>query len=251
MRRLFIALHLAVAIGVHSHSYAGEPKPIRTVSLKGDTFHVQGIDLENSRLWVTSVDKEGKRGLLLEFRLESGQLLRSLEVQQGDRYHPGGVMVDADSLWLPVAEYKRDSSALVQRRNKQTLQVISQFEVPDHIGAIAVTPDAIVGANWDSRDLYVWDRNGKLLRKSANPTDVAIQDMKFVNGALIGSGLRADKSGAMVWIEWPSLRVIRTLSLGRTDRGVAYTHEGMTIRRGKLWLVPEDAPSRLFTFRMP
>jgi hypothetical protein len=39
------------------------------------------------------------------------------------------------------------------------------------------------------------------------------------------------------------------VSSGVTDRGLPYTHEGMTIRGGRLYLLPEDDPSRLFVFR--
>jgi hypothetical protein len=226
-------------------------KLLQTIPLQGNTFHVQGIDLEQSRFWVTSVDKERRRGLLLEYTIPDGILVRSTELQQGSRYHPGGIMKDGESLWVPVAEYRRESSAVIQRRNKRTLKLESQFEVQDHIGAIAVTSDALVGANWDARELYIWDRAGKLIRKIPNPSAVAFQDLKFVNGKLVGSGLDATKSGAIVWMDWPSLNVVRTIWVGRTDRGVAYTHEGMTMRNGQLWLLPEDRPSRLFAFEMP
>ena len=160
-------------------------------------------------------------------------------------------MADGDSLWIPVAEYARESSAIIQQRSKNTLELKSQFHVPDHIGAIAVTPEGLVGANWDARDLYVWDRTGRQIRKVPNPSEVAFQDMKFDRGKLVGSGLQRDKSGAMVWMNWPSLQIIRRVVVGQTDRGVAYTHEGMTIRDRKLWLLPEDGPSRLFVFQIP
>ena len=137
----------------------------QTVPLLGDTFHVQGIDVDGSRLWVTSVDRTAKRGLLFEYTLPEGRPVRSVEIQDGDRFHPGGLMADGDSLWIPVAEYRKDSTATIQKRSKQNLALESQFRVDDHIGAVAVTPDGIVGANWDARFLYVWDRNGRQIRK--------------------------------------------------------------------------------------
>jgi hypothetical protein len=222
----------------------------QTIPLTGETFHVQGIDTNNSLLWVTSVDTKAKRGLLFEYKLPEGRLLRSVEIHDGIRYHPGGMMADGESLWIPVAEYKRDSTAVIQRRNKRTLALESQFLVNDHIGAIAVAPEGLIGANWDARDLYVWDRTGKQIRKMANSSQVAFQDMKFDRGQLVGGGLRPDKSGEIVWMEWPSLKVVKRLPAGRTDRGIAYTHEGMAIRANKLWFLPEDGPSRLFGFTL-
>jgi hypothetical protein len=222
----------------------------KTIAIAGDTFHVQGIDVDGSRLWITSVDVKAKRGFLLEYKLPEGSLVRSVEIQDGVRFHPGGMMADGDSLWIPVAEYRKESTSTIQRRSKRTLELKSQFPVADHIGAIAITPDGLVGANWDARSLYVWDRKGKQVRKVANSSQVALQDMKYNNGQLVGGGLKADKSGAIVWMAWPSLQVARVVPVGRTDRGVAYTHEGMAIRNNKLWVLPEDAPSRLFVFNL-
>lgn len=221
-----------------------------TVALAGETHHVQGIEIEGSRLWLTSVDRQAKRGLLFLYKLPEGELLRSAEIQQGARYHPGGISADGNSLWVPVAEYVRNSTTVVQRRNKQTLELEAEFEVADHIGAVAVTPEGLLGANWDGRDFYVWDKKGRQLRKFANPYPVAIQDMKFVEGRLVVGGLVAERSGVVDWLEWPSLKLARRITTGHTDRRVAYTNEGMTIREGKLWLLPEDAPSRLFVFRL-
>jgi hypothetical protein len=174
-----------------------------------------------------------------------------MEIQQGSRYHPGGISPDGDSLWIPVAEYVRNSTTTIQKRNKHTLQLEAEFEVADHIGSVAVVPEGLLGANWDARDFYVWDKQGRLLRKFANPYPVAIQDMKFIAGRLVAGGLLADGSGVVDWLEWPSLKLARRISTRRTNRGVAYTNEGMTVHEGKLWLLPEDAPSRLFVFRLP
>ena len=151
---------------------------------------------------------------------------------------------------MPVAEYRRDSSSVVQKRNIRTFELEAQFEVADHIGCIAANPDVLIGANWDSRDFYIWDRSGRLLRKVANPTPNAYQDIKFVDGVLVASGLLPDHSGAIDWLEYPSLRLIRRIAVGQTSRGVPYTSEGMALRAGKLLLLPEDSPSRLFEFRM-
>jgi len=41
-----------------------------------------------------------------------GGRLRSIELQDGDRYHPGGIAVDKVSIWIRVAGYRKGSSAL-------------------------------------------------------------------------------------------------------------------------------------------
>ena len=222
---------------------------LETIALGADTHHVQGIEVDDSAVWVSSVDAPAKRGLLMQFALPEGRLLRAREIHDGLRYHPGGISGAGTSLWIPIAEYRRESTSIVQRRNKKTLAVEFQFAVDDHIGCIAVTPEHLIGGNWDSRLLYVWTHRGELVRKVPNPTGNAFQDLKFVAGQLVGGGLLADKSGAIDWLEYPSFRHVRRMLAGRTDRGAAYTHEGIAIAEGKLWLLPEDAPSRLFSFR--
>jgi hypothetical protein len=223
---------------------------VRTVELKGTTHHVQGIDFDDSTLWATSVDRTAKKGYLHEFDLATGELRRTIEVGKGDRFHPGGMARDGGSLWLPAAEYRRDSSATIEKRNAKTLELEMEFEVADHIGCIAAGPDFLVGGNWDSRMFYVWDKQGKLLRKVANPTPNGYQDIKFEGGRLVGGGLLPGKVGAIDWMEWPSLKLLRRVEAGKTSRDVPYTNEGMAVRGERLLLLPEDGPSRLFEFRV-
>lgn len=244
--------HITLLLGLSALTAAPPTGPtlVRTTDLQGDTHHVQGIDFDAGHLWVTSVDKDRRRGYLQEFSISSGEHLRTVDVTRGDRFHPGGLAADGESLWMPIAEYRRDSSSVVQKRSARTLELESQFDVPDHIGCIAALPGALIGGNWDSRDFYVWDLTGRLLRKIANPTPNAYQDIKFVDGRLVASGLLPGRMGAIDWLEYPSLRLIRRIQLGQSSRGVPYSNEGMALRGDRLLLLPEDSPSRLFEFRL-
>ena len=224
--------------------------PPRIIELKGQTHHVQGIEAGKGRLWVTSVDRATQSGYLQEFSLPAGTLVREVKLEDGDRYHPGGISGTEDSLWIPIAEYRANSTSIIERRNKRTLVVESKFSVADHIGCVAVLNNTVIGGNWDTRDLYFWDMNGKILRKESNPTRNAFQDMKIVEGMLVGSGLLADRSGVIDWMDLPGLKPLKRLTVGKTSRGDSFTREGMTIRGDELWLLPEDSPSRLFIFRL-
>ena len=226
--------------------------PTQVLELKGTTYHVQGIDVDGGRLWVTSVDTPNRKGYLHEFSLTTGELLRQVEVTDGTRFHPGGISTGRASIWIPVAEYRRDSTSVIQRRNKRTLKLESQFEVADHIGCIAVMGNRLIGGNWDSRDFYVWDRKGNLKRKIPNTTGNAYQDIKFDSGSIVASGLLlADRSGAIDWLHRKSFTLQVRRAVGKTDRGASYAREGMTIRGHALMFLPEDGPSRLFTFQLP
>jgi hypothetical protein len=223
-------------------------KLVRVLELKAATQHVQGIDFNDRMLWVTSVDKVNRKGWLQEFSLATGELTRQIEISDGIRFHPGGISADGEWLWIPVAEYRPKSSTVIQQRNKRTLKQEFQFEVADHIGCIAVTPEFLIGGNWDSKEFYFWDHSGRLIRKVASPTDNGYQDMKFDSGQIIASGVLPGGTGGIDWLDFPSLRLTKRVKAGNTDRGVLYTREGMAIRGNQLLLLPEDEASRLFVF---
>jgi len=220
----------------------------KILELQPVTHHVQGIDTDGTHLWVTSVDSAARKGFLHEFLLEDGRELRHIEVQEGDRFHAGGIATDRDSIWLPVAEYRANSSAVIQKRSKQTLALEFEFNVPDHIGCIAVTPDFIIGGNWDSRDFYFWDHTGKLIRKVASQSGNAYQDMKFDSDRIVASGGLPGAGGAIDWLDLPSIHLEKRVTAGKTDRGASLTREAMTVFKDELWLLPEDNHSRLFVF---
>src|SRR5437879_4407525 len=230
-----IAISAGLALPLLYGASLADFKLLRSLDLRAETYHVQGIDLDNRRLWVTSVDTPNRQGYLQEFDLATGERTRGVELAQGERFHPGGIAADGDSLWVPVAEYRRDSSSIVQKRSKRTLELEFQFAVADHIGCVAVIRDRLIGGNWDSREFYEWDRRGQLLRKVANPTRNAYQDLKVDGGRIVASGLLADRSGAIDWLEYPSLRLVRRIGAGQTSRGVPFTREGMAIRGSRLF----------------
>jgi len=223
-------------------------KLIRVLELKAPTQHVQGIDFNDRLLWVTSVDKTNPKGWLQEFSRTTGELTRQIEISDANRFHPGGLSADGTSLWIPLAEYRPKSSSFIQKRSQRTLELEFQFEVADHIGCIAVTPEFLIGGNWDSKEFYVWDHSGRLIRKVASATDNGYQDMKFDSPQIIASGILPNKTGAIDWLDFPSLRLAKRVKAGNTNRGVLYTREGMAKHGNQLMLLPEDAPSRVFIF---
>lgn len=206
------------------------------------------MDTADGHLWVTSVDEENKKGFLHQFSGDSGKIEREVEIDAGERFHPGGIALDGEYIWIPIAEYRPSSTSVIQRRNRETLSLSFAFDVPDHIGCIAATPEYLIGGNWDAKEFYVWDRNGRLVNKVHSETQNAYQDMKFSGGYLVASGLLPNQTGVIDWLEVPSFRLVRRLAAGQTDRQIPFTQEGMTIRGTELLLLPEDDPSRLFIF---
>jgi uncharacterized protein DUF6454 len=219
-----------------------------TRSLDGSLHHVQGLDLDREHFWITSVDVANHKGYLDQFNRATAKFERRLEITDGARFHPGGFSLHGDSIWVPVAEYKPHSTASLEEIDKRTLALKRKIAIADHIGCVAVTSGNLIAGNWGSRQFYILDLAGKQLRVVDNPESNQYQDIKFAGGMLVASGVFNHAGGAIDWLAWPSLKLVRRLHSGVTDRGVPYTAEAMALQGRDLYLVPEDGPSRLFHF---
>lgn len=255
-RRIVLAAATALLLlsGATASSQPAAPieraRLLDVLPLDGELFHVQGMDLDARTVWVTSVDTIVHKGYIHEFDRRTGKLRRRLEITDGPRYHPGGMAKHGNSLWVPVAEYKAHSSAVLVEIDKNTLTVRRKIAVADHIGCVAASGSGLVAGNWDSRQLYVFDREGRQTRVVNNPSATRYQDIKFAAGKLVGSGALGQKVGAIDWFAWPSMTLLDSRAAGATDRGIRYTEEGMALKGRDLYLVPEDGPSRMFRFRL-
>jgi hypothetical protein len=216
--------------------------------LEGTLYHVQGIALDREHIWVTSVDAEKRRGYVHQFSRATHRFERQVDVTDGALFHPGGLSVSGDSIWVPVAEYRPNSSAVLLELDKNTLKVKRKISVADHLGCVAVTPDGLVAGNWSSRRFYVFDREGRQTRVIDNASANQYQDIKFMDGMLVASGNLTKTTGAIDWYAWPSMKQVRSVQAGVTDKGRLYTAEAMAIEGKDLYLLPEDGPSRLFHF---
>jgi hypothetical protein len=217
-------------------------------SLEGTLYHVQGIDLDSEHIWVTSVDATNHKDYLHQFNRATAMFERQVEVTDGPRFHPGGFSIHGDSIWIPVAEYKPHSTAVLEELDKHTLALKRKITVADHLGCVAVAGDSLIAGNWGSRQFYVLDFEGKQLRFFDNPSTNQYQDIKFVDSMLVASGYLTRTSGSIDWYAWPSMQIVRSVRSGVTDRGKPYTGEAMALQGSDLYLLPEDGPSRLFHF---
>ncbi len=220
---------------------------LRTVTLQGVLDHPQGLaaSADGATWFVTSVLRTETQGLLVAFRASDGGVVHRIEVQDGPRYHPGGLGRLGDTLWLPVAEYRRASTSVIQARDTATLALRSSFPVADHIGAVAATPAGLVGCNWDARTFYEWTFAGEASRVVEHDGAARYQDLHWTDDGLLAGGLLGDQ-GVVDLLEWPSLDLKERIVVGRTDRGTVLTAEGMTTSGRQLLLLPEDDPARVF-----
>jgi hypothetical protein len=228
------------------------------LTLRGQLFHVQGVDLDSRHVWVTSVDSRRQRGYLQAFDRVTGAFVRRLDLTDGPRYHPGGFSITNHAIWVPVAEYKPDSSTVLEEIDPDTLTIRRKIAVADHLGCVAATDTSLVAGNWDSRRLYVIDlADPAHMRVVRNPSSTRYQDMKFIDGQLVASGYRSVHNGTIDWIDFPAMTLVRTLHAGATPHGSklstrarAFTSEGMALDGHDLYVLPGIGHTRLFHFRL-
>jgi len=191
---------------------------VARVPLKFNAHHTQGMVKIGDDFYMTAVEvrhwprrypeKEGKfdrdtgEGIGHLFRFNGkGELLNDIILGEGTIYHPGGLDFDGTYLWIPVCEYRPYGASLVYRVNVSDLKPEKLFRVEDALGALAFDSSSrtLLGANWGSRDFYVWklDKKGGVksdsFKKTPNPSFyIDYQDCHGVgNGWVLCAGLNS------------------------------------------------------------
>ena len=157
------------------------------LKLSFPTYHTEGIAFSRDHIFLSAVqileptvkyptpqggyDRTPGKGVGHLFVMDkAGHLQKDITLGEGDMYHPGGIDFDGRNVWVPVAQYRPDSSAIVYRVDASTLAVHKQFEVPDHFGGIVMDKRTghLVGNTWGSRRFAEWDLRGKQLKTWEN-----------------------------------------------------------------------------------
>ena len=142
------------------------------------------------------------RGWLYRFDAE-GNLLDEVQLGEGSIYHPGGIDFDGESIWVPVAEYRPDSAAIVYRVDPETFEAEEVFRFRDHLGGIVhnVENNSLHAVSWGSRRFYAFDLDAidEVELTDAVPLDQAVlnsayyvdyQDCHYLGGQeMVCSGL--------------------------------------------------------------
>lgn len=167
------------------------------------TFHTEGIAFAGDRVFLSAVeiveptvkfptpqggyDRTPGKGVGHVFVMDrQGNLEKDIVLGEGDMYHPGGIDFDGKNVWVPVAQYRPDSSAIIYRIDASSLAVHKQFEVNDHFGGIVLdkTTGHLVGNTWGSRRFAEWNTKGRQLKTWKNTGYfVDYQDCQYVPAA--------------------------------------------------------------------
>jgi len=220
---------------------SGNVELIQQVPLKFSTYHVQGLDITEQFYFVTSVDRGQDRAWLFKIDRQNARLISKKELTDGVLIHPGGLQYDGRILWVPNAEYKRQSRTMIYGLDPDTLDIRTSFGVDDHIGAVASDgKNLLYGVNWDALQFYTWDIDGDQLKKIDSPTSMAYQDIKYFSGKLLCSG-HNDSVSAVDIIDPESWTLIKRFDLPEDRWKSSLSREGMAFD-GNLYFLPDDGP---------
>ncbi|TDT78717.1 hypothetical protein DFO47_106110 [Arthrobacter sp. AG258] len=173
------------------------------LKLNFPTYHTEGIAYSQDHIFLSAVqileptvkypapqdgyDRTPGKGIGHLFVMDkAGNLQKDIILGEGDMYHPGGIDFDGTNVWVPVAQYRPDSSAIIYRVDAETLDVHKQFEVKDHFGGIVLDKQTghLLGNTWGSRRFAEWDLQGKELSTWENPNYfIDYQDCQYVPNA--------------------------------------------------------------------
>lgn len=259
------------------------------IQLRFPTYHPQGFALVGDKIFMSTVeiieppvrypqpvdgyDRTPGKGVGHVLVIDrQGTLIKDLTVGEDTVYHPGGIDFDGGSVWVPVAEYRPNSKAIVYRINPVTYRITEEFRVADHVGGLArdrVT-GAIHGVSWGSRTMYTWTSTGRQLSRQANNDHLLdYQDCDYVGWRKqICSGItglpRADggsyELGGIVLRDLRDNRILHQVPFPRfSAAGHVLTRNplALEVAGGKLRLfaAPDDgeeiAGTELFIFEAP
>ena len=239
---------------------------IDEMPLRFDSHHPQGMARVGSTWWISTVDVDAHRGLVMGVdRL--GNLIDEVAVGDDQRYHPGGMDFDGSAFWIPCAEYRPDSTTSVYRFEPG--QVPRRvFDIDDHVGAMARcgADGDLVGWSWGSRRFYRWSIDGQLQTARVNPGFfVDHQDCQWLDSGhlLCGGVAEVGLASGPGWLGGLGLLDVNTMLMEREvpfpiyspASGRVATHNPLSaeLRDGYLivHLLPDDGLSTILSYATP
>ena len=258
VRRLLMAALLSLS-AQSTHAQTAIPvEQLDQQHVDHETHHVQGLAVSNGSYWISSVDRQAKKGYVYHLDRATAKVTHTRELTFGKQFHPGGIELTSEALCVPVAEYRPRSTTTIVKLDPTTLATRASFTVEDHIGCIArVGGGELLAANWDARIFYRLSLTGQILERQDNPRPTAYQDLKAYGDLIVGCGTeKIDGSATPVvdLFDAKTLRLTKRLSPQGALRsgGVNFCREGCAVFDGSLFLMPEDGPhTTIYRFALP
>lgn len=238
-------------------------------------IHTQGLFVTDKFFYVTGrLEGEFKRALFLRISREHLSQVEYIDItpdnsdasKPGDRAdHPGGFDFDGMNFWVPISPSRPNSYAVIVKipyaptRPLTARSVKTAFSANDHIGALAFDRGSqqLIGANWDTKIIYIWSLTGELKASIAhqdlqrpNPeTVLAVQDWKSLNNhRLLASGLDKNPNRApntsRALVEIIDLKAKTVVAQERivrpSDSAGDITNEGIAVLDNHFYFLPGD-----------
>ena len=169
-------------------------KPVAQIPLSFPTFHPQGMVKIGDFFYVSSVeittptrkfdkpeggyDRDTGEGKGHLFKIDAkGNLIADVLLGEGAIYHPGGIDFDGEAIFVPVAEYRPNSAAIVYRVDPATMKSKEVFRYKDHLGGLVHDKEkkTLNAVSWGSRRFYTFalDENGHVANADADRGQLA------------------------------------------------------------------------------
>jgi hypothetical protein len=252
-------------------------RKVTAVKLEFPTYHPQGLTLVRDRLFLSAVevlDRELGRGRGHLFELDfQGRLHRQIQLVAGSRYHPGGIDFDGTWIWVPVAEYRPDSSSTVYRVDPATLEATRAFEFDDHLGALVCDQGGqrLIGLSWGARRFYQWDLQDDGLPVAPDSPTRSVNGSFYVDyqdgqslpgtGLALFGGLSRMSTGSASEVVLGGLELVDLVELRakhqlpvmlRVDSGRSLLQNPFAVELGngglRFHFIPDDEPSTLYIY---
>lgn len=258
-------------------------RQVAAVPIKFNTQHPQGLVKIGDVFYVSSVeiitptkrfaqlqdgydrDTGAGAGHLFKFD-QAGNLIAEVALGEGSIYHPGGIDYDGRSIWVPAAEYRPNSRAIVYRVDPATLKATEVFRYADHIGGLVrnLRDGTLHGVSWGSRRFYTWtlDADGKVTNADAAPEKLRVanpsgyidyQDCKYLGGhEALCSGLNTYQMkkdgprfplGGFEIVDLAANRAVFQIPVE------LWTESGLPMTQNPFWI--ESTPTGLRAYFMP
>ena len=170
-------------------------RQVAAIPVNFNTFHPQGMVKIGDNFYVSSVDirtptkrdpalqdgydRDTGEGVGHLFKLDmKGNMISDLTLGEGSVYHPGGIDFDGTVIWVPVAEYRPNSRAIIYRVDPATMKATEVLRYGDHIGGIVHNTDgkSLNGVSWGSRRFYRFalDNDGKVTNAATPPDQLRV-----------------------------------------------------------------------------
>ena len=258
-------------------------RQVATIPVTFNTQHPQGMVKIGDMFYVTAVeiktptkrfaqpqggyDRDTGEGVGHLFKFDAkGNLITDLVLGEGSVYHPGGIDYDGRHIWVPVAEYRPNSRAIIYRVDPATMKPEEVFRYDDHVGGIVhnIDDNTLHGVTWGSRRFYRWtlDNQGKVTNADSPPAQlrrlnqshyIDYQDCKYLGRReMLCSGLNfytPRKDGPRYALGGLEIVDLATNQAKFQVPFEQWTESGLPMTYNPMWI--ETTPAGLRAYFMP